>query len=87
MIQIEKKPNKTGGEGGIRTLGTGYPVRQISNLVPSTTRPPLRGLERGPRGAKYLRTHRLTGNLALNGAGCAVVSPVFRRATAPTTAL
>ena len=31
-----------GGEGGIRTLGTGYPVRQISNLVPSTTRPPLR---------------------------------------------
>jgi len=32
-----------GGEGGIRTLGTGYPVRQISNLVPSTTRPPLRG--------------------------------------------
>jgi hypothetical protein len=37
-----------GGEGGIRTLGTGYPVRQISNLVPSTTRPPLRGLEEGP---------------------------------------
>jgi hypothetical protein len=37
-----ESPDKTGGEGGIRTLGTGYPVRQISNLVPSTTRPPLR---------------------------------------------
>ena len=36
-----------GGEGGIRTLGTGYPVRQISNLVPSTTRPPLRSLNDG----------------------------------------
>ena len=24
-----------GGEGGIRTLGTGYPVRQISNLLPA----------------------------------------------------
>ena len=23
-----------GGEGGIRTLGTGYPVRQISNIAP-----------------------------------------------------
>src|SRR5690348_14828953 len=34
-----------GGEGGIRTLGTGYPVRQISNLVPSTTRPPLRSIK------------------------------------------
>src|SRR5208283_5713598 len=34
-----------GGEGGIRTLGTGYPVRQISNLVPSTTRPPLRSMK------------------------------------------
>src|SRR5271166_5113612 len=34
-----------GGEGGIRTLGTGYPVRQISNLVPSTTRPPLRAMK------------------------------------------
>ena len=44
-----KKPNKTGGEGGIRTLGTGYPVRQISNLVPSTTRPPLRARERERR--------------------------------------
>ncbi len=29
-------PRFDGGEGGIRTLGTGYPVRQISNLVPST---------------------------------------------------
>jgi hypothetical protein len=28
-----KKPNKTGGEGGIRTLGTGYPVLQISNVA------------------------------------------------------
>jgi hypothetical protein len=36
------------GEGGIRTLGTGYPVRQISNLVPSTTRPPLRGSNVSP---------------------------------------
>ena len=36
------KMQQFGGEGGIRTLGTGYPVRQISNLVPSTTRPPLR---------------------------------------------
>jgi len=23
-----------GGEGGIQTLGTGYPVRQISNVTP-----------------------------------------------------
>src|SRR5208337_2916610 len=38
-----------GGEGGIRTLGTGYPVRQISNLVPSTTRPPLRARDREER--------------------------------------
>src|SRR5580698_2394557 len=40
-----QKVQQFGGEGGIRTLGTGYPVRQISNLVPSTTRPPLRAQE------------------------------------------
>ena len=28
-----EKRNKTGGEGGIRTLGTGYPVRQISKAA------------------------------------------------------
>jgi hypothetical protein len=36
---------ESGGEGGIRTLGPGYPGRQISNLVPSTTRPPLRSMK------------------------------------------
>src|SRR5216683_1018449 len=40
-----QKVQQFGGEGGIRTLGTGYPVRQISNLVPSTTRPPLRTIK------------------------------------------
>ena len=40
-----QKVQQFGGEGGIRTLGTGYPVRQISNLVPSTTRPPLRSMK------------------------------------------
>src|SRR5208282_4802482 len=43
---VGKQYRLCGGEGGIRTLGTGYPVRQISNLVPSTTRPPLRVEER-----------------------------------------
>jgi hypothetical protein len=28
-----ESPDKTGGEGGIRTLGTGYPVRQISKAA------------------------------------------------------
>jgi hypothetical protein len=68
-----------GGEGGIRTLGTGYPVRQISNLVPSTTRPPLRGPKMAP-GAKYLRAHHLTGNLdppAGRGAGRARIARSF----------
>src|SRR5215469_2066413 len=37
-----QKALQFGGEGGIRTLGPSYPGRQISNLVPSTTRPPLR---------------------------------------------
>ena len=32
-----------GGKGGIRTLGTGEPVRRISNPVHSTTLPPFRG--------------------------------------------
>src|SRR5260370_33699723 len=40
-----QKVQQFGGEGGIRTLGTRYPVRQISNLVPSTTRPPLRSMK------------------------------------------
>ena len=31
-----------GGEDGIRTRGTGYPVRQFSKLVVSATHPPLR---------------------------------------------
>ncbi len=49
-----KHARPAGGEGGIRTLGTGCPVRQISNLVPSTTRPPLRALF-----SKHLRdSHR-----------------------------
>ena len=34
----------TGGERGIRTLGTGEPVRRISNPVHSTTLPSLRVL-------------------------------------------
>ncbi len=34
-----------GGVGGIRTLGTGEPVRRISNPVHSTTLPPLRSVE------------------------------------------
>jgi hypothetical protein len=42
---VGKQYRLCGGEGGIRTLGTGYPVRQISNLVPSTTRPPLRSMK------------------------------------------
>jgi hypothetical protein len=42
FMRESPKAGLGGGEGGIRTLGTGYPVRQISNLVPSTTRPPLR---------------------------------------------
>jgi hypothetical protein len=33
---------KNGGEDGIRTHGTGFPVHQISNLALSTTQPPLR---------------------------------------------
>src|SRR3990172_12026910 len=36
------RENGSGGEGGIRTLDPGCPGCQISNLVPSTTRPPLR---------------------------------------------
>ena len=31
-----------GGEGGIRTPGTGFPAHQISNLAHSATLPPLR---------------------------------------------
>ena len=46
LHDVGKHARLCGGEGGIRTLGTGYPVRQISNLVPSTTRPPLRVEER-----------------------------------------
>ena len=35
-------PNKISrGEGGIRTPGTGYPVRQFSKLLVSATHPPL----------------------------------------------
>jgi hypothetical protein len=33
---------ETGGVGGIRTLGTGYPVRQFSKLLVSATHPRLR---------------------------------------------
>ena len=33
-----------GGEDGIRTRGTGYPVRQFSKLVVSATHPPLRAM-------------------------------------------
>ena len=38
---------RPGGERGIRTLGTGEPVRRISNPVHSTTLPSLRVLMRG----------------------------------------
>jgi len=31
---VEKQHRLVGGEGGIRTLGTGYPVRQISKATP-----------------------------------------------------
>ena len=34
MMLNAKKVQQFGGEGGIRTLGTGYPVRQISNATP-----------------------------------------------------
>ena len=33
---------RNGGEGGIRTLGPGYPEHTVSNRAPSTTRTPLR---------------------------------------------
>ena len=36
---ITSYPQKLGGNGEIRTLGTHYCVRQVSNLLPSTTRP------------------------------------------------
>ena len=51
LYNVEKYAKLCGGEGGIRTLGTGYPVRQISNLVPSTTRPPLRSGKSSTSGA------------------------------------
>jgi integrase len=42
---------RTGGEGGIRTPGTGFsPVQQISNLPCSATPAPLRNLGAGPNG-------------------------------------
>ena len=40
-----QRPGLIGGVGGIRTLGTGGPVRRISNPVHSTTLPPLRSVE------------------------------------------
>ncbi len=78
-----------GGEGGIRTLGTGYPVRQISNLVPSTTRPPLRRLGKSP-GRQFLRAHRETGNLASPGiqrvcGQCDIMRGVVRRRVSNST--
>ena len=36
---ITSYPQKLGGNGEIRTLGTHYCVRQVSNLLPSSTRP------------------------------------------------
>jgi hypothetical protein len=60
-----------GGEGGIRTLGTGYPVRQISNLVPSTTRPPLRAIRikhlRACRGCRNLRGVQKVSKISNSG--------------------
>ena len=35
LRRVAKHYRLCGGEGGIRTLGTGYPVRQISNLLPA----------------------------------------------------
>ena len=37
--------SETGGEGGIRTHGTGKPVQRLSRPPPSTTRPPLRRVD------------------------------------------
>src|SRR5437879_5569155 len=46
----------TGGEGGIRTPGTGFsPVQQISNLPCSATPAPLRNHLRGPSGVVVTR--------------------------------
>ena len=35
---------KSGGEGGIRTLGRSYPLQQLSRLPPSATRSPLQNI-------------------------------------------
>ena len=48
-----KSGHKNGGEGGIRTPGTGYPVRRFSKPLPSATQPPLRVEERAPQ-PKYI---------------------------------
>ena len=47
MMLNAKKVQQFGGEGGIRTLGTGYPVRQISNATP---------VQNGVTSARLLKT-------------------------------
>ena len=42
LTGLRYTPKYYGGERGIRTPGTGYPVRQFSKLVVSATHPPLR---------------------------------------------
>ena len=44
-IQLSYGRSKSGGEGGIRTLGTGYPAQQISSMPPSATRSSLQTLQ------------------------------------------
>jgi len=34
-VENPKRPDSVAEREGIRTLGTGYPVRQISNLLPA----------------------------------------------------
>src|SRR5574343_1906144 len=69
-----RKPGPFGGVGGIRTLGTGEPVRRISNPVHSTTLPPLRSVEvsdssRRPQGFRGAMTAALRGAMVMNTVG------------------
>jgi hypothetical protein len=45
MCPTIERGGNTGGEGGIRTLGKGYPLQQLSRLPPSATRSPLRNAQ------------------------------------------
>ena len=55
----------TGGKRGIRTLGTGKPVRRISNPVHSTTLPSFLTVDR----AEILELQGLEGAASSTGAG------------------